>query len=663
MKRLLLTSVCRPLGPAYGDGQSVGYELLFGQVTRAQGLFSPRANHVQFSLEYIAQNVDAPTTVLQYPSRRELVRELKKGYDFIGLAFILATFHRMKEVVALVRKHAPRTKIILGGYGTLAGDEELKPYADHICRGEGVAFMRDLLGEAPRPMPYEHPMIVSRLKIFSIPAARTGMVFAGLGCPNGCDFCATSHFFKRRHIRLLPTGKDIYDVLCRYQDTMNVGSFTIIDEDFLLNKKRAMELRRSVLEGGRTFSIFAFASVRAVSQYTPEELLEMGVDGLWIGYEGTRSGYDKQKGVRPSDLFPELTRNGILVLASMIVGFDYQDPDVIADELRGLMRLRPALSQFLIYGPPLGTPLYARMKKERRLRPDIFGDREKFFRNCTGFTSAITHSKMTYAEIERLQRWCFEQDTRRLGPSIYRASRVWLNGCAHLRRSPRAALRRKSLAMGREVRRIYPLFLAGRLLGPNRRIRRWTAAFERRAHRELGAPGLLDRALSVLALGAALWTRLTLSLNWFQHPHIRPSRYRWEQLPGTLMRLWGDIRESGTASELRVLLDRRAADGLSWILLEGALDGKSAAELGRRVREALERGKERFVISLEKLQSIDREGLAEFYRAFRKYRDSVCVIPPVSLPSGAPDLRGLAEYFVSAAQWRLSRPRRAPAHG
>ena len=34
----------------------------------------------------------------------------------------------------------------------------------------------------------------------------TGYVFAGLGCPNGCDFCATSHYFKRRHIRFLPDG-------------------------------------------------------------------------------------------------------------------------------------------------------------------------------------------------------------------------------------------------------------------------------------------------------------------------------------------------------------------------------------------------------------------------------------------------------------------------
>jgi len=78
-KNVLLTSVCRPLGPRYGDAPSVGYELLYSQVTRAQGMFSPRTVNIHFSLEYIAENLEAPTVVLQYPSRRELIRELQKG--------------------------------------------------------------------------------------------------------------------------------------------------------------------------------------------------------------------------------------------------------------------------------------------------------------------------------------------------------------------------------------------------------------------------------------------------------------------------------------------------------------------------------------------------------------------------------------------------------
>ncbi len=49
-RKVLLTSVCRPMGPQYGDAPSVGYELLYRQVTRAQGIFSPRTVNVQFSV-------------------------------------------------------------------------------------------------------------------------------------------------------------------------------------------------------------------------------------------------------------------------------------------------------------------------------------------------------------------------------------------------------------------------------------------------------------------------------------------------------------------------------------------------------------------------------------------------------------------------------------
>ncbi|MHC4595254.1 MAG: B12-binding domain-containing radical SAM protein, partial [Planctomycetota bacterium] len=335
-RKLLLTSVCRPLGPKYGDGESVGYELLYGQVTRAQGIFSPRATHIHYSLDYIANNLEIPTVVLHYPSRRELIRELKKGYDFVGISFILATFHRAKEVVSLIRKYSPGSKIILGGYGTVLDDETLKQYGDYICREEGVQFMRRLLGEPEISMPYKHPLIESHLKVLSVPISKTGLIFAGLGCPNGCDFCCTSHFFKRRHIKLLPEGRDIYNVIERYLIRDRNMVFTIIDEDFLLDKKRAMQFRDCVLAGDKPISIFVFSSVKALSRYNVQEILEMGIDGVWIGYEGTRSGYGKQSGKPVHELIRELRENGIAVLTSMIVGFDYQTPEVISQELDGL---------------------------------------------------------------------------------------------------------------------------------------------------------------------------------------------------------------------------------------------------------------------------------------------------------------------------------------
>ncbi|MFA6031076.1 MAG: STAS domain-containing protein [Elusimicrobiota bacterium] len=648
MQKVLLTTVCRPLGPKHGDAPSVGYELLYGQVTRAQGIFSPRATHVAFGLDYIAHNLETPATVLHYPSERQLLRELKRGYDYIGISFILGTYHKMKKVSALVRKHSPATKIILGGYGTVLSDSELKPWGDHFCRGEGVAYMRELLGEPPRPMPFDHPTIVSKLRFFSLPASQTGMIFGGLGCPNGCDFCSTSHFFSRKHIPLLPTGADLYRVVRQYLEKDPSMQFTVLDEDFLLNKQRAMEFRERVIAGGVPLSIFAFASVKALSQYTTDELLEMGVDGVWVGYEGTRSNYEKQKGRPVEELIPELTRKGFTVLSSMIVGFDYQDRETVARELRGLMRLRPAYSQFLIYGPTPGTPFYKRIVEEKRLRPEMAADPEEYYRRCTGFTSMVTHPKLSAREIEDLQQWCYEQDFERLGPSVFRSVRTWLNGYLSQRVSASALLRAKAERNRAAVRFVYPIFLAGKLLGPNRRMRRWVAALERRCYEECGAPTLADRVRSVGALAMACWTALTLRIDWFQHPHLAPKRFRWTSRLEELMRFYGELRKDGAAAELRVRFERRTAE--LRVRLEGALDGKNAEAFGRRFDEALSRGREALVVNMEGLKFIDRKGAAAFTRAFRRYRRRVRVIPPAQLLQEHPDLRALFARFRPATE-------------
>lgn len=62
--------------------------------------------------------------MLHYPTRHGLIRERAKRPDFVGVSYVLSAFHRMKEVVALVRRHSPFSRIILGGYGTVLSDEE-----------------------------------------------------------------------------------------------------------------------------------------------------------------------------------------------------------------------------------------------------------------------------------------------------------------------------------------------------------------------------------------------------------------------------------------------------------------------------------------------------------------------------------------------------------
>lgn len=628
-KKVLLTSVCRPIGPKFGDAPSVGYELLYGQVTRAQGLFSPRALHLYFSLEYIAENISAPTAVLQYPSQKELIRELKKGYDFVGVSFMMALFHRMKDVVALIRRYSPKSKIVLGGYGTILSDEVLNPYADYICREEGVAFFRKLLDEPAIEMPYSHPLIVSRLKIFSLPVSQTGMIFAGLGCPNGCDFCCTSYFFKRKHIKLLPTGQDIYAVIKRYLEINPKMQFVILDEDFLLNRKRAMELREAVLAGGGAISLFVFSSVRAISQYSVQEIMEMGIDGFWIGYEGAKSGYAKQQGRSPAEIFREFRENGITILASMVIGFDYQDQAVVREELNGLMELKPTLGQFLIYGPTPGTPFYERIMKENRLREDLVSHPEKYYRIADGFSAMVKHPTLAPAAIEEMQRWCFEEDFQRLGPSIYRALETWFLGYKKHKDSAAGFLRKKSERFAFEIRKAYPIFLAGALLAPNRKIRAWIKELEQEIHGELGFPTFKEKILSLLSFGFALWTWFTLRFNLFQHPALVKRHFRFPDQGLLSHHWWKSFKKDDATANLSVKVERKPHRNLIWVRLEGVMDSFNAEELCVRIRHSLCKEKEKLVLDLKKIRSFEGNCVQVLQDRLKKYRTRIYLVNPV----------------------------------
>ena len=632
------------MGPKYGDAPSVGYELLYRQVLRAQGIFSPRTVNVHFGLDYIAENLDAPTVVLQYPSKRELIRELKQGYEYVGISFIMVVMHKMKEIVALIRKYAPASKIVLGGYGTVLKDDVLKPYADFICREEGVAYFRRLLGEPEISMPYKHPLIVSWLKVFGWKVSGTGKIFAGLGCPNGCDFCCTSHFFSRKHIKLLPTGRDIYTVVERYLDLDPRLVFLILDEDFLLNKKRAMEFRECVMRGGKRLSIFAFSSIKAISQYGVEEILEMGIDGFWIGYEGTRSNYAKQQGRPIADVLTEFREHGITVLTSMIVGFDYQNREVVAEELDGLMKLKPALAQFLIYGPVPGTPFYERIIKDNLLQDVYTTDKDLFYRRADGFRTMIKHPTLSPEQIEEIQRWCFEQDFQRLGPSLYRVLEGRLLGYLKLKDSPNPLLRQKADYYANELRFAYPVFLPGRWLGPNAAVRKWIGDLEQRIHMEFGRPTLNQRCKSLLAVGAAIWTALTLKLDLFQHPKLQRTAYRLPEKQWSAFDMWEEFQRNFSAPNFSVQVELQHAKQQVWMRLEGALSATDAEGLGQRLRNSLARSRNRLVLDLNKLHWDKAEDLRPLTEKLIAYRSRIRLILP-KLSVAHPELLLLASVF------------------
>jgi haloalkane dehalogenase len=517
-----MSSVCRPFGERYGDGFGVSYEGTH-QIMWAQGIFRPRAVTTQWGIDFIGENILAPTVTIHYPTMAEFIDEVKKGYDYVGIAFVAPTLHKVGPMVAAVREHSPRSKVVLGGYGTALGEEIAHLGADHVCQGEGVAFMRELLGE-PLDRPYVQPVITQTASLFSTPmGGRTGYVFAGLGCPNGCDFCATSAYFKREHIALLPTGQDILDAMLRLRKLHpNMVEYWINDEDFLLNETRGRQYLEAVRKSGLPpLALSIFGSVKALSQYTPAELVEMGIDWVWIGYEGHRAGYEKQQGQTYRKLFESLRSHGISVQASMIIGFDYQTPQIIREEFEELMSLRPTMCQYLIYGPAPMTPLLARMKQADRLRPEVFAD----YRKADGFTLGFHHPHIGPQEMSDIQRGLYREEYERLGPAVFRVVEAWITGHENLKNHPVERVRAKAVEYGKAAHRAQIVLPAStKWLSPA--IGAEMIRLSERIERSTGPLTPAERVLSKAAPALMRYTDLKLRYDIGQQPNFTRRTFR-----------------------------------------------------------------------------------------------------------------------------------------
>ncbi len=519
-KRILLSSVCRPFGEKYGDAFCCSYEGSF-QVMWAQGIFRPRATTTQWGLDFIACNLKTPTVVLQYPSMKEFISEVKKGYAYIGIAFIPTTLHKMVPMIEAIRKYAPDSKIVLGGYGTALGDDELKPYADHICRGEGVAFMRKLLNE-PLDRPIRQPVLVQKHSLFSIKLpSLTGYIFAGLGCPNGCDFCLTSHFFKRKHIKFLPDGASIVRAIEKMRTIYpDMDSFYISDEDFLLNKERGMGFLKALRKTNLPpLSISVFSSIKALSQYKTTELVEMGIDFVWIGFEGKRSDFKKREGRSFTEMVADFRKHGINALASMIVGLDYQTPEIIAEEFDELIKCRISMFQCLIYAPAIGTPLYGRLKAQGRMDEKL-----DYAKGYDAFSLVFRHPHIGKAQMSSIQRGLYQTEFEKLGPSVYRMAENWLTGYQTLKGHPARRVRQRAEKYGQDARLILPLLNPSRRY-VNKETRHWLEKLRARIIAQTGPMTRKEKMLEKLVPFMLWFTDFKMRHDLWQQPKLSRMDY------------------------------------------------------------------------------------------------------------------------------------------
>ena len=462
---ILLSSVFGPYArnDRFGSRTINPMELYQNQVTRVQGGLSLRMFHRSFGLMMIQSNIEAPCTLLDFPSIDRFEDELRSHpYDIVGISGILPNIGKVKVMCEMVRRYLPRAAIVIGGHIANKADLSRCIDADHIVKGEGIRWFRKFLGQqATSPIRHLVTYSAHGTRILGVPLHRehkngntAAILIPSVGCPIGCNFCATSALFggKGKFINFHETGDALYAVMCDIEKKLKVHSFFVLDENFLLHRKRALRLLELMESNRKSWSLYVFSSARVVSAYSIEQLVGLGIVYVWMGLEGQAGAYRKTNGIDTRKLVQTLQSHGIRVLGSSIIGLENHTPQSMHRVIDYAIGHASDFHQFMLYTPLPGTPLFEAHRKDGSLLPE------------SKFSLADTHGQYRFnfrhphilnGREEQFLLDAFQRDFEVNGPSLARMIDTLLKGWQRYKNAPQARIRKRWARDASPLRSVY----------------------------------------------------------------------------------------------------------------------------------------------------------------------------------------------------------------
>lgn len=447
--KVLLSSVFGPYAQddEYGSRKINPMELYHNQVTRVQGPFSLRMFHRSFGLMMIQENIDAPCTLLDFPTLARFTDEIQShSYDIVGISSIISNLGKVKKMCEVVRKYLPKATLVVGGHVANIPDIHNIIDGDYIVKADGVGWFRRFLGQDDK-LPLKHPQVISgfgsRILGIRLPQKNiAAILIPSVGCPLGCNFCATSALFggKGKFVNFYETGDSLFSVMCQIEESLKVNSFFILDENFLLHKKRALRLLELMEEHNKSWSLLIFSSAQSLKLYTFEQLVGLGVSWVWLGLEGKNSQYAKLKGIDSRSFVRELQSHGIRVLGSTIIGLENHTPENIDQVIDWAVSHNTDFHQFMLYTPLPGTPFYEQLLKEESI---LSKDKFQIADIHGQYRFNYRHKHIRDGQETEFLLRAFHRDFEVNGPSLIRIIRTMLIGWKRYKNHPNQRIRNR----------------------------------------------------------------------------------------------------------------------------------------------------------------------------------------------------------------------------
>lgn len=307
-----------------------------------------------------------------YDDRLELLPET---LDYDACAIVVETYTALRAYKLAARLRALGVRVILGGYHVTLEPEEAAAHADAIVTGNAETVWETVLSDLENNTlkksycgPAAFTPALPDLSLYEgkkyLPVS---LVETGRGCIHSCEFCAITAAYGACYHR-----RPIDDILHDVEQNRH-RYFFLVDDNLMADRAHAMELFRRLKEKN-----IKWAGQGTLTAGKDPALLramkESGCEILLIGFESLQADNLIQMGKRHhllkerDQLVQAIHDAGIHIYATFVFGYDADDEQTVREALDFSLRHRFYTAAFNHLLPFPGTPLYARLKREGRLR-------------------------------------------------------------------------------------------------------------------------------------------------------------------------------------------------------------------------------------------------------------------------------------------------------
>lgn len=338
-----------------------------------------------------------------------------KQTDLVAMPIETYTAQRVYNIAREFRRR--EVPVVMGGIHAALVPEEVIANSDATIIGDAEGIWEKVITDLrygklkkvynpPRMKKGILPHVVPRRDLFKEkPYISLGMVETGRGCPFTCDFCAIAGSFEGSY-----RSKSIEDIVSDIESVPGKNLY-FVDDNFVSNFRRTKDLCKALIPLNKKW--FSHGSINMTNDLELLTLLEKsGCANILIGFESLnpknleamgKSWNIAKRGY--SDAIKRLRDHGVTVYATFVFGYDNDTTDDFGRTFDFAIEQKFALAAFNHLVPFPGTPLYHRLKEEKRLFEDKW-----WLRSGYKFGEVVFQPKNMSAET--LAEKCFELRTK-----------------------------------------------------------------------------------------------------------------------------------------------------------------------------------------------------------------------------------------------------------